>query len=368
MFWKKKKIALVANSLLVFAGVERATYEWAVHLKKQGFDVHLIILRKIGKAVDRYKPWDIPVTYIPIYEYTDRPRVFYFVFLKFYLFLLFQRFRAIVSVQAPANHFTRLAAFPPLGRRILAIECMTLYGRGRKAVFLDRLLAKWTDRIICVSKMVQEEVLAENIAREKTCIIEYGVRIEPGIQSQQTLREKINNRFVYGYMGLLTERKRPSLLLDAFCEVLKKHPDSVLLFVGGGEEEQALKEKALTIPGLRDAVLFAGEQLHPHDFYPLFDVFVFPSVLEGFGMVWVEAMMHRLPVICSDIRPMCDYIKHRDNGLLFPPDNQPALVAAMMEMRDSQQLREQLSQRGHDFAYAHFEQNQQFQKMVDLIV
>jgi glycosyltransferase involved in cell wall biosynthesis len=366
MFWKKKKIALVANSLVVFAGVERATYEWAVHLKKQGFDVHLIVLRQIGKAADRYKQWDIPVIYKPIYEYTDRARVFYFSFLKFYFFLLFQRFGAIVSVQAPANHFTRLAAFPPLGRRIVAIECMTLYRRGRKAVFLDRLLAKWTNRIVCVSKMVQEEVLAENIAPQKTCVIEYGVRIEPATDSQQPLRKLINNRFVFGYMGLLTERKRPALLLDAFCEVVKKHPDSVLLFVGAGEEEQALKEKTLKL-GLKDSILFAGEQLQPHDFYPLFDVFVFPSVLEGFGMVWVEAMMHRLPVISSDARPMSDYIKNRENGLVFPRDDRPALVAAMLELRENGNLREQLSKRGHDFAYAHFEQNQQFRKMVDLI-
>jgi glycosyltransferase involved in cell wall biosynthesis len=196
------------------------------------------------------------------------------------------------------------------------------------------------------------------------------VTIEAPVNPQQALRERIAGRFVFGYMGLLTERKRPKLLIEVFAVLLNSLPNragAVLLFVGDGEDAAKLKELVEQLQIQHD-VIFAGEQAHPHDFYPLFDAFVFPSVGEGFGNVWAEAMHHGLPVICTDVRPMNDYIRHGDNGLLAPPDDRKSLCEEMRRLMESGGLRRELGVRAKKCALENFESSRQLQKLLDLAI
>jgi glycosyltransferase involved in cell wall biosynthesis len=156
------------------------------------------------------------------------------------------------------------------------------------------------------------------------------------------------------------------LLLQAFAQFAAgKKGDTVLVMIGSGEQDAALQRAAREL-GISEWVYFAGEQEHPHDFYRLFDAFVFPSVREGLGNVWCEAMLHGLPVICADVPPMNDYIASFNTGLLVPPDDVMALSDAMLRLFTDRELLGGLGRAGQAFARARFDRDQQLSKLLAL--
>ena len=132
----------------------------------------------------------------------------------------------------------------------------------------------------------------------------------------------------YGYEGL-------DLLLDAMPFILARHPTAKLLLVGGGPEEQALKEQAGRL-SLGGAVIFAGRVPHGDvaKYYALVDAFIYPRhPMRLTELVTplkpLEAMAQRKPVLASDIGGHRELIAHNVTGLLFPAGNPDAVAAAV---------------------------------------
>ena len=352
--FRHDKVVIIVNSLLMNAGVERRTLDFAGFLQKRGFAVEVCVLREVGKVLPIFQEAGIPVRHIQVYEYDATGRYAFFpaAFLRLAWHLLRGRFGLVFCVQPPSYIFGRLACYPPLGRRIVAMERYLVGGRSRRRLRLDRWMAGWS-RVVCVSTLLREELAADaHIPLGKIEVVEDGVTIAPIVSPQTELRQRLAGRFVFGCVGLLTKRKRPALLIEAFAAVLADSPPTrrpALVLVGGGEEEEELRSLATKLK-LEEDVIFTGEQTYPHDFYPLFDCFVFPSVGEGLGNVWAEAMLHGLPVICADVRPMSDYVRHNETGLLAAPDDAKALGAEMRRLMESETLRWQLGERGQAFA------------------
>lgn len=117
-------------------------------------------------------------------------------------------------------------------------------------------------------------------------------RSELGIQEWQ---------LVIGHVGRLCDQKNQSFLIDIFANIRKQKAGSVLLFVGGGDRT-ALEEKAKRL-GLQDCVIIYGTTDKVERLLWAMDIFVFPSLFEGFGIVMLEAQAAGLPVLCSDHIP-----------------------------------------------------------------
>lgn len=125
---------------------------------------------------------------------------------------------------------------------------------------------------------------------------------------QETVRERIraelglSDAFVIGNIGRLCYQKNQSFLLDVFSEVIRRRPNSRLLLIGEGVDRAALESKATKL-GIRDNVIFYGVTDHVEHLLWAMDVFAFPSLFEGLGIVAVEAQASGLPVICSEHVP-----------------------------------------------------------------
>lgn len=92
-----------------------------------------------------------------------------------------------------------------------------------------------------------------------------------------------------------------------------RYPDIVLLLVGGGEEEQALREQVARL-GLGDRVRFLGVRSDLPELFALADVFLFPSGQEGFGLVAIEALAAGLPLVTTRL-PSLRHLWSRDIGI-----------------------------------------------------
>ncbi len=112
----------------------------------------------------------------------------------------------------------------------------------------------------------------------------------------------IENKFVICSTGRLEHYKNHSFLLDVFAEICKYNKDAVLMIIGDGSMMEFLKQKAKS-SGVWQKVLFTGERSDCNVLLQAADIFVFPSLFEGFGIAAIEAQAAGLPCIVSDSVP-----------------------------------------------------------------
>ena len=117
-------------------------------------------------------------------------------------------------------------------------------------------------------------------------------------------REKIRSEYgwdkwvVIGNVGRLHFQKNQGFIIDVFREYHGKHPESVLVLVGQGEDKEELKAKAFGY-GLEGNVFFAGVQKDIQAWLSSFDLFLFPSKFEGLSISALEAQANGVPILAS---------------------------------------------------------------------
>lgn len=95
-------------------------------------------------------------------------------------------------------------------------------------------------------------------------------------------------KFIIGHVGRFSPQKNHTFLIDIFEAIQKEIPHSVLVLVGDGELRLTIEQKVKKF-NLNDKVFFLGTQNELYKIYQCFDIFLFPSLYEGFGNVLVEA-------------------------------------------------------------------------------
>ena len=113
----------------------------------------------------------------------------------------------------------------------------------------------------------------------------------------------LDGKYVIGNVGKLNPPKNHTFLLDIFQQIYSQRDNSVLVIAGGGETEDALRQKCSEL-GIADSVIFLGMLDNTSDVLQAFDIFVFTSKFEGLGMALIEAQAAGLECISSDVVPI----------------------------------------------------------------
>ena len=108
--------------------------------------------------------------------------------------------------------------------------------------------------------------------------------------TRKQIRETYNleNRYVIGHVGRFQFQKNHEFLIDIFYEYLKLDSRAVLMLVGQGEEEDAIRQKVINL-GIEKSVLFMGVRTDVNRLLQAMDVFLLPSRFEGLPLVLIEA-------------------------------------------------------------------------------
>ncbi len=103
---------------------------------------------------------------------------------------------------------------------------------------------------------------------------------------------------VIGHIGRFMEQKNHDFLVDIFYELHKDNKNYKLMLLGQGPLQDKIKNKVGYL-GINNDVYFLGQKTDAYDYYQAMDLFLFPSLYEGLGMVFVEAQCSGLPCIAS---------------------------------------------------------------------
>jgi glycosyltransferase involved in cell wall biosynthesis len=127
--------------------------------------------------------------------------------------------------------------------------------------------------------------------------------------------------------------------------VVQKHPRSILVLVGKGENEQELRRQADNL-AITNKVIFLGWRPDVEEIIPCFDLVALPSLNEGMGRVLVEAMAAGMPIVASQVGGIPDLVKHDKNGLLVPPRDAAALELTISNLFDDENKRKRMGDVG----------------------
>lgn len=128
-------------------------------------------------------------------------------------------------------------------------------------------------------------------------------------------------------VGNLLKQKRADITLRAFVQIRERNPGATLTLIGQGPEQAAL-ERLCGELGVSDAVRFTGQVPNQTVLAEMTraQFFVMPSVREGFGIVYLEAMASGCLTIGTEGEGIADLIVSGENGFLVPPDDPDAIV------------------------------------------
>lgn len=229
----------------------------------------------------------------------------------------------------------------------------TYHEYAKRHLFIEKFLAGYTDKIICVSKAVQDFIIYdEGIPREKTCVIYNGSCMSDSTdtpmfdENHEAIPSLDGKDVVITSVASLTENKGHRILLDACGKLITEGKNVRLMIVGDGPQSQKLIEHAKEL-SISSKVIFAGQRKNVRSLLQKSDVFVLNSIRrEGLGMAVIEAMALALPVVGTSVGGLPEVIIDQVSGFLVKPGDTNELYHALNRLAEDKFLRKQMGLQG----------------------
>jgi glycosyltransferase involved in cell wall biosynthesis len=225
--------------------------------------------------------------------------------------------------------------------------------RTRWAKPLARFTFARARTVTCGSSYLRDQLVALNVVdASRVSVIPMPVNPEFEIANSKlrTLELEFttrNSQFTILTVARLTAQKSIDTLLDAMAILRERGCDAKLKVIGDGPERAALEQQSRAL-NLQDRVEFVGalaqKELPRH--YVGCAVFALPSIREGMGLVFAEALLCNAPVIAANSGGVTDIVKDGETGLLVPERDARALADAIEKMLNDHALAARLASNG----------------------
>lgn len=212
---------------------------------------------------------------------------------------------------------------------------------------IEKNLALEADHIICCSQYMHREIChLFRVHPDAVTIIPNGVEPEQfmPLPEKPPLEIDSGEKVVFT-LGRLVPEKGIWHLISCFPQVLESIPEA-RLYIGGRGPQKAVLQQTVRKLGIEDAVVFPGflREKERNYIYNKADVAVFPSLYEPFGIVALEAMATKTPVIVSDVGGLGEIVEDRQTGLKVAAGNETDLAQAIISILTDENMTAQLIQ------------------------
>lgn len=325
------------------AGTEIATYHLAEHLAQHGHEVHVIT------SLDEGLPEESCEKGFHIHR-LPRVRIRFAGVFAFWIDIV----RTLQKIKPDIVHAQSFGSGMPalLSNRLLKIPYV-IYGRGSDVYLPDwftKLTAKGilknASAVIALTKHMKDAMQA--IYSRDVIIVPNGINLN---EIAETEAEGGNPGKKILFVGRLHPVKGTQYLLGAMSIVHRELPEAKLILVGDGEEREHLETLTDNL-GIRECVEFAGGVPHERveDYMNQAEVFVLPSLSEGFPVTILEAMACGLPVVATRVGGIPDIIEDGTNGYLIDAMNPEQIAEALLKLLQNEELQKDISDKNRETA------------------
>lgn len=275
----------------------------------------------------------------------------------------------LIHSHNPVPHRYAAVAHLLTGRPIVHTRHGRNYPGNKRAVWLNRQYARLTREIVAVS----DDALAvakgiEHIPEYRLTLLRNGIdttQFNPSDQeTKRALRQERGietEAFVIGSVGRLAVEKNYGLLLDAVKRLGQQAPETVaeVVLVGDGACRNELEAMARNeLPGIK--CHFPGMRSDIHEWISCFNLFCLSSHTEGTSMTLLEAGATGLPAVVTDVGGNSEVVVQGKTGLVVPPKDAEAMVAAFLRLANDCELRKSMGMAARE----HIQNNYSVESMV----
>ncbi|OSY87022.1 hypothetical protein WH52_13230 [Tenacibaculum holothuriorum] len=242
------------------------------------------------------------------------------------------------------------------------------------------ILKRYSDFIVFNSKASAEHIFSYiPKLKKKSQIIYNGLDRSISFSSKEEQEQIRKNLFktinessiIIGLIGRINKHKGQKLLLNAFEELKKQHDNIYLLFIGSTIKTQTFLldelQNEIKIKNLENHVTTIDFQKQLWPFYDCIDIVLVPTTdPEPFGLVAVEGMLSKKPVIAANHGGLKEIVVNKKTGLLFKPNNISALKASIESLITAKDLIKLYGEEGEKRAKTEFSLNNYVQKFKTL--
>lgn len=303
----KKRVIHVVTSL-DYGGVEKHLETYARHSSFSVWLPSFIAISGLGYTADEIKKYGYEVDSLDLKPRAPSLNA---------IIKLWQIFRSqkpdVVHTHGAEANFNGIIAAKLARVPVVIGEEIGIPNHSYKAKALFRMVYSVSDRVIAISDSVKEWLVESGEAQEKKIIRIYNpVEIDPQLYS---LRRE-DGFFKIGFVGRLEEVKNPLCLIRAVSILKNKGVPVQLVIVGAGSQLDMCQDEVISL-GIENNVRIAGFQQQPLRFIRDCDLYVQPSLSEGFGIAIVEAMGCGLPVLATSVGGVPEIIQDGVNGWIM---------------------------------------------------
>ena len=235
-----------------------------------------------------------------------------------------------------------------------------------KHFFLKLIQIKANTKIIYNSFATSKFWNINGIISKKAVVILNGLEsikeILPAKEIQRIRLDFFNansNEIVIALIGRINSWKGQALLLEGFVELAKLNTNIKLVFIGSTPPNQDYLitdlQNKIAECNIIEKVAIIPFQEKIADFWQSIDIAVVPSTEpEPFGLVAVEAMLAKKPVVASNHGGLSEIVVNNETGLLVEPRNVNELIIALQKLIENEELRKSFGQKGYEKAIKEF--------------
>jgi glycosyltransferase involved in cell wall biosynthesis len=229
----------------------------------------------------------------------------------------------------------------------------SLRGRVRLA-----FLRRWVDVMIALDDDMQAEALSVGIDPSRIARMVNGIDVAALAPLVSRGEAKsilgVKDNVVALFVGRLVVQKALPTLMRAMQKAIQACPSLCLLLVGMGPEHDHL-QALVTELGIRENVIFAGNQSNVKPYLHAADIFVLPSETEGMSNALMEAMAVGLPCIATPVGASPKMLDQGKAGILVPVGDSDAMAHALIELTKKPELRVELGNAAHQRIKAEYD-------------
>jgi len=220
--------------------------------------------------------------------------------------------------------------------------------------FLEKISAKFTDKIIYISDSLKREFIEAKIGSERNSVVIYsGIVVERykmkvGVLEKNELLGLRKDEFIVGVISRLEPGKGNEFVIRAIPKIIHKFPNIKFVFIGDGSQRDYLENLAEAL-GVKEKILFLGLRKDVADLLQMFDIVCLASLYEGMGRVLLEAQAAGRPVVATRIGGIIDIVKDNKTGFLVASKDVDALAEAIIKLAGDRRLRKQMSEEARRF-------------------
>ncbi|MGH9257334.1 MAG: glycosyltransferase [Vicinamibacterales bacterium] len=319
-------------------GAEGHLFELVKHQRASGVRVTVAYLRGKGYWADAFRGLGVAVHDLGLRFYGD-PRPWF----RLRLIVRHTDFDLLHAHLPPAELYARVA--------LLGLDSLPViitkhnderFSPGPGQRLLGRWVAHRAERVIAISEAVQHYMTGPALGLDagKVSTIHYGIDATPfaAVRDDEVaaIRREwglADDALAIGFVGRLVEQKDIETLLSAFALCAERSAQARLIIVGFGPLDERLRQRAREL-NISDRVVWAGFREDIAAVMRAFDIFALTSVYEGLGLVLLEAMAARRPVVATRVSAIPEVVVDGETGILVGPREPEALAAAFDRLQD----------------------------------